>query len=129
MKPNLLIVQPHSVEADSIIEQISEILSKTHYVYLLRPLNEFRDDSPAGVRFLRYASERLPGFGHVENVVVINDAEVAMTAKQQYPLAQHTLWNPETDNGFPPALIPYLSDTIVQGHFGEEAEETLARAI
>jgi hypothetical protein len=135
MKPNLLIVQPQPFESDPAIERFCETLSETHYVYLIRPLPAFRDDSPAGVRYLNFSPDRLPGFGDVESVIVVGAPEIAGRLKEQYPAARHGHWNFESDGEFPFDLLPSLSDTIIQGDFGhtaaeeEEEEEPLARAM
>lgn len=128
MKPNLLIVQPHSAESDSVIDRFCETLCETHYVYLIRPGMTLRDDSPAGVRFLNFSPNRFPGFGQVESVIVVGSSEIAGRLKEQYPTARHGRWDVEADGEFPFFLVPSLSETIIQGEFGQ-LEEPLARAM
>jgi hypothetical protein len=131
MKPNLLIVQPQPVESDSAIERFCETLSETHYVYLVRPIDALREDSPAGVRFLHYSPDRLPSFGEVESVIVVGSPEISARLMESYPAARHGFWDLESDSEFPLELVPSFSNTIIQGEFGHatEADEPLARAM
>lgn len=127
MKPNLLVVQPPHVDADAAIGRFCESMCESHYVYLIRPATQSIEDSPAGVRFLKYSPDRLPGFGEVESVVVVADPEIAGRVKEQYPTAHHALWNLETDGDSP--LLQSRQDTIIQGEFGQASDQPLARAI
>ncbi len=128
MKPNIIIVQPSQAESDSVVEQFCETLSETHYAYLMRPLSAFREDSPTGVRFLNYNPDRLPGFGDVECVVVVEDPAAAEALREKYPAAPQSLWRLDEDGAFPFHLVPALA-TIVRGDFGRTAEPELARAM
>ncbi len=130
MKPNLLIVQPHAAESDTVIDRLCESLCETHYVYLIRPTPALLDDSPAGVRYLNFSLDRLPGFGEVESVILIDSPEIAGRFEEKYPTARLGFWNRETDQGFPLSLSPSLSDhTIIQGEFGNARDRQLARAM
>lgn len=117
MKPNLLVIQPSPSAADSAIDLFCESLSETHYVYLIRPLDAFREDSPAGVRFLNFSPAHLPGFGEVESIVLVDEADHAPRLEEQYPGARH--WRMDSTSG-PDFIIPGLSqpDTIISGDFG-----------
>lgn len=127
MKPNIVIVQPPHIGFDSLIESFCEKLSETHYVYLIRPSSEFRDDSPAGVRFLHHSLDRLPGFADVESAIAIGDPEIAGILKKAYPTSRLATWDPHRDSDFPES---YLSDmTVIAGDFGRNSGDRLARAM
>ena len=127
MKPNILIVQPAHLEFDAAVDIFCESLSETHYVYLVRPGSAFRDDSPAGVRFLNHSIDRLPGFADVDTVIAIGEPGIADQLKKAYPASTHTAWDPTYDNDF---LESFLASTkVVQGEFGNEAAERLNRAM
>lgn len=129
MKPNLLIVHPVQADSDTVIDRFCETLSETHYVYLVRPIAAHRDDSPAGVRYLHFSIDRLPGFGEVESVILIDSPEIAGQLKEKYPTARHAIWNREAEENFPFSLVPSLSDTIIQGDFGNSTDQEFARAM
>lgn len=97
MKPNLLVVQPSQRDADPAIDCFCEALAGTHYVYLIRPLTAFREDSPAGVRFLNFSPDGLPGFGEVESVIVVDDTEHTEILLEKYPAARH--WHFDSSAG------------------------------
>jgi hypothetical protein len=122
MKPNLLIVQPHAAESDPTIDQFCETLCETHYVYLIRPLPKTLDDSPAGVRFLNFSLDHLPGFGEVEKVIIVDSPEITNRVKEKYPSARLDTWDRKSKQ--PSAE----SAKILQGDFGQAAEP-LAKAI
>jgi len=127
MKPNLLVVQPPHVEADAAIDRFCESMCESHYVYLIRPITQSIEDSPAGVRFLKYSPDHLPGFGEVESVIVVDDPEIAGRVKEQYPTAHHSLWNLEIDGEAPDwSASP---DAIIHGEFGHSTERELAHAM
>lgn len=127
MKPNLLVVQPPNVDADAAIDRFCESMCESHYVYLIRPSSQSIEDSPAGVRFLKYSADRLPGFGEVESVIVVADSEIVGRVKEHYPAARHALWNLETDGDSP--RLQTSPDTIIQGEFGQTNGLPLARAM
>jgi len=129
MKPNLLIVQPPHVAADSVIDRFCESLCDTHYVYLIRPISTFREDSPAGVRFLNLSADRLPGFGEIESVIVVGDSEIAGRLQEKYPTAHHALWDLESEGELPFSLIPSLAGNVIDGKFGHATERELAHAM
>lgn len=129
MKPNLIVIQPMQPDSDPAIDSICEMLCETYYVYVIRPLRTFRDDSPAGVRFLNYSYDRLPGFSLVETVIIVNGSELAGRLKTQYPSACQLLWNGVIGAETSAEFIPKLSHTIVQGEFGHPAAKPFARAI
>lgn len=128
MKPNILVVQPSRRDADPAIDCFCEALSGSHYVYLIRPLTTFREDSPAGVRFLNFSAECLPGFGEVESVIVVDGLEHADVLQEKYPAARH--WHLDSDA----CDVLKLSesgdpDTIIEGDFGTPAYQECARAV
>lgn len=123
MKPNLIIVQPPHIDSDSTIDHFCETMCDTHYVYLIRKITKFQDDSAAGVRFLNFSLDRLPGFGEVETVIVIDSAEIAARFKEAYPAAHHALWDIESHGAFPVPLLPSRSQTIIQGEFGQGSDQ------
>lgn len=127
MKPNLLVVQPPHVDADPAIDRFCESMCESHYVYLIRPATQSIEDSPAGVRLLRYSPDRLPGFGEVESVIVVDDLEISGRVKEQYPTARHALWNLKTHGDSP--LLETSPDTIIRGEFGQASDQPLARAM
>ncbi len=130
MKPNLIVVQPPHAEADSIVESFCETMCGTHYVYLIRHATGFREDSPAGVRFLNLSPSRLPGFGEVESVLVVDgDEDLLARVRSHYPAAHLAIWSLEENGGQPFELIPSLSGTIIRGEFGQTEEKELARAM
>ena len=129
MKPNILVVQPSPADGDSSIDHFCETLSKTHYVYLIRPIEGFREDSPAGVRFLNFSPERLPGFGEVESIIIVDGAEHASRLQEEYPTARQWLWNRNPDGGDPTSLVALDRDTIIQGDFSDSASAPYARAM
>ncbi len=127
MKPNIVIVQPAHIESDAAIDAFCESLSDTHYVYLIRPGSAFRDDSPAGVRFLNHDLDRLPGFADVETVISVGDHNLAQSMMENYPAFAHLSWNPDSGNDFLDSFL--TSAKVVQGDFGKKAEERLACAM
>ena len=68
MKPNLLFVQTSQLEINAEIEKFCESFCDSHYVYLIRPNSTFREDSPAGLRFLSNPLDQLPGFAEVRSM-------------------------------------------------------------
>lgn len=112
MKPNLLVVHPYAAESDPVIDQLCETFCETHYVYLIRPIPTILDDSPAGVRFLNFSIDHLPGFGEVEKVIVIDSPEISDRLKEKYPTACFNLWDRKSK-------LPLDSDTIIHGDFGQ----------
>ena len=129
MKPNLLVVQPPHIATDAIIDRFCESLCDTHYVYLIRPITTFRDDSPAGVRFLKFTPDHLPGFGEIESVIIVGESDIAGRLQEQYPTAHHAVWNLESHGERPFSLVPSLAANVIDGQFGHAADQTLARAI
>ena len=129
MKPNLIIVQPPHVCVDSMIEQLCEDFSETHYVYLVRPNSEIRDDSPAGVRFLNHSLDRLPGFGKVDMAIAVGDPLVADRLKECYPESKLALWDPRENSGFPELIASLIRPKVVRGDFGEPQALELAHAM
>jgi hypothetical protein len=129
MKPNLVLIQPPHVTADSVVDLFCEAMCETHYVYVLRPSATFCEDSPAGVRFLNLSLDRLPDFGEVESVVVVDGADIAARVQEKYPSAQLCHWSLELDGDFPAAFAPAFSSTVIQGSFGRSADPQLAKAM
>ena len=129
MKPNLVFVQPVPLAIDIRIEEICESFCDSHYVYLVRPGSAFRDDSPAGVRFLSNPLDRLPGFAKVETVVLIGHPQTADLLRNTYPHSKHTLWDPEDESRLPDLHIAILRPTVVHGDFGPAEELEYDRAI
>ena len=127
MKPNLLVVQPPHIDADPAIDRFCESMCESHYVYLIRPITQSIEDSPAGVRFLKYSPDHLPGFGEVESVIVVDDPEIAGRVREQYPSAHHALWNLQTDGEAPDWHTS--PDAIIHGKFGHTTERELAHAM
>lgn len=129
MKPNLVIVQPRHVEMDSLIEQFCEDFSDSHYVYLVRPNSECREDSPAGVRFLNHSLDRLPRFGSVEAAIAVADHEVADRLKEVYPDSHLAVWDPKDESQLPELIATLLNPTMVRGSFGKAEAPDLAKAV
>lgn len=129
MKPNLVLIQPAHAEAAPVIDRFCEMMCGTHYVYLIRPINGFQEDSPAGVRYLNFSIDRLPGFGEVESVIVVGGQDIAATVKEKYPAARLSHWPIETERDFPAAFDPTIPDTIIQGRFRRIASPELAKAM
>ena len=130
MKPNLVVVLPPHLCMDSVIEQFCEEFSDSHYVYLVCPNSEFREDSPAGVRFLNHPLDRLPRFGHVDAAIAVADPEVAALLRECYPESKSAVWNPGENDGQVPELIATLRGSkVVRGEFGETESRELARAM
>jgi hypothetical protein len=126
MKPNLVVIQPPHIGMDAEIEQFCEEFCKSHYVYLIRPNSEFRDDSPAGVRFLNHSLDSLPGFGNVDTAIAVLDHEVMDRLKAFYPESKLALWDPREKGNLTDSL---LKPTVIRGDFGECEERELARAM
>lgn len=127
MKPNIVIAQPANIECDAAIDIFCESLSETHYVYLIRPGSAPRDDSPAGVRFLNHALDRLPGFADIETAIAIGDDGVADHLRKAYPQCELRTWDPEMDDTF---LESFLSSgKVVEGSFGVHHDAELAKAM
>jgi len=129
MKPNLLVVQPPHIDADAAIDRFCESMCESHYVYLIRPITQSIEDSPAGVRLLRYSPDRLPGFGEIESVIVVGDTKMAGRLQEKYPTAHHALWDLESQGELPYSLIPSLAENVIDGEFGHATERELAHAI
>jgi hypothetical protein len=129
MKPNLVIVQPPHIRGDSVIEQFCESFCESHYVYLVRPGSKFRDDSPAGVRFLSHSLDRLPAFGTVDMVIAVADPAVAERLKECYPESKLALWDPVSCDKLPDAILPLLRPSVISGEFGEAYKPSFARAM
>ncbi|MEP2777674.1 MAG: hypothetical protein ABJQ29_09190 [Luteolibacter sp.] len=128
MKPNAIVVQPSHVEFDEIIENFCEKLSDTHYVYLIRPFSEIRDDSPGGVRFLNHGLDRLPGFAEVGAAIAIGEAEIAAILGEAYPMSKCVVWDPRFGDPIPKTLMDMMNPVIVQGHFQQKKREDYASA-
>ena len=104
MKPNLLVVQPADHALDPIIEKFCESCSETHWVYLVRPASVFRDDSPAGVRFLTNPLDKLPCFP-VDIAIAVGDEGIAAKVKEKYPDSETLFWNPVSSRTSPPPML------------------------
>lgn len=129
MKPNLIVVQPPHFHLDSIVEHFCEDLCDSHYVYLVRPDSEFRDDSEAGVRFLGHSLDSLPRFGSVEVVIAIADPALVELLKECYPESSLAVWDPGEDSEIPARIASLLRPTVVRGEFGIFNDPLLAKAM
>lgn len=117
MKPSIIIVQPSHVTSDSEVEAFCELFCDSHYVYLIRPDSEVRDDSPAGLRFLCNSLDELPDFPDVETVISVGDFEVARVLGEAYPASRKTVWDPKIDTGFPTSAAQGGDATVVRADF------------
>lgn len=129
MKPNLVVIQPSHIQMDSMIEQFCEEFCESHYVYLVRPHSEFREDSPAGVRFLGHALDNLPCFGSVDAAIAVADSELAERLKDFYPESKRVMWDPQANGDLPHLIGSILKPKVVRGEFGESDARDFARAI
>ncbi len=129
MKPNLVVVQPPHIQMDSLIEKLCEDFCDSHYVYLVRPHSECREDSPAGVRFLNHPLDRLPRFGSVDTAIAVADPEVADRLKEFYPESILAVWDPSNRKELPDLISTLLKPKVVQGAFGESDHPDLAKAM
>jgi hypothetical protein len=129
MKPNLVIVQPSHIGMDSLIEQFCEDFCDSHYVYLVRPDSECREDSPGGVRFLNHPLDRLPRFGTVDAAIAVADHSVADRLKEFYPESYLAVWDPGDNSQLPDLIATLVTPKVVQGSFGEPEELDLAQAM
>ncbi len=128
MKPNILVLQPSLSDSDLMIDHLCESLAETHYVYLVRPLQSSREDSPQGVRFLNFSPGYLPGFGEVETVILVDDLALTGRVREKYPMANH--WHVDSRVGDYTAFPDVdTADTIVEGDFGPAAYQERARAV
>ena len=130
MKPNLVVVLPAEHHMDPVVEQFCEDCGDSHYVYLIIPNSEFREDSPAGVRFLGHPLDRLPRFGKVDIAIAVADPVVADRLKECYPESKLALWDPaENDGGLPQRIASLVRPRVVRGLFGESENRDFARAM
>ncbi|HEX7261978.1 MAG TPA: hypothetical protein VF258_09200 [Luteolibacter sp.] len=129
MKSNLVIVQPPHVRWDSVIEQWCESFCESHYVYLVRPNSKFREDSPAGVRFLGHSLDRLPAFGSVDTAIAVADPAVAERLKECYPQSNIAVWDPGADGGLPDSISSLFKPSVVRWDFGQPQKRNFARAM
>ncbi len=129
MRPNLLVIQTSHSEIDPQIEEFCESFCDTHYVYLVRPGSEFRDDSPAGLRFLNNSLDKLPGFAEVDTIISVADTEAAERLKETFPTSKLEVWDPEEELHLPEVLITLLRPTVVRGDFQLTDRPDLARAM
>lgn len=128
MKPNLVVFQPSHIEMDPLIEQFCEDFADSHYVYLIRPHSVWRDDSPAGVRFLNHALDCLPRFGRVDTAIAVADHGVANRLREWYPDCRLAVWDPYNADQLT-ELIAIMKAKVVRGSFGEGWSRDLARAV
>ncbi len=126
MKPNLVIVQPPHIRMDSVVEQFCEKFCDTHYIYLVRPGSEFREDSAAGIRFLGHAMDSLPEFGSVDTVIAVADSEAAECLRRAYPESRSAVWHPGQNGDL---IASLLQPTLVRGNFASFRDDDLAHAI
>ncbi len=130
MKPNLLFVQTTRFEINPQIEKFCEHFCDTHYVYLIRPGSEFRDDTPSGLRFLNHSLDSLPGFADVDTVIsVADEPEAADRLKEHYPSSRIEAWDTEDELRLPELLVSLLRPTVVKGDFGTPTQGDFARAM
>ena len=129
MKPNLVIVQPPHFLMASVIEQFCEDLCESHYVYLVRPHASYREDSPAGVRFLNHSLDCLPRFGSVETAIAVADHEIGDRLKECYPDSKLAVWEDVGNAELPEHLASLFRPSVVQGAFGTSDAPDLARAM
>lgn len=129
MKPNLVVIQPPHIQMDSLIERFCEEFCESHYVYLVRPHSGFREDSPAGVRFLGHSLDQLPRFGSVDTAIVVADPELEEQVKDFYPEAKRAVWDPRASGDLPELIGSILKPKVVRGDFGEQDTLNFAQAI
>ncbi len=129
MKPNLLFVQSADFDINPQIEKFCEYFCDTHYVYLVRTGSEFRDDSPAGLRFLNHRLDRLPSFAELDTVVSVADPRIADLLRTAYPESKLAIWDPEDEWHIPDVLVSLLRPTIVQGDFNSPKKAEFAHAM
>ncbi len=115
---------------DSVIEQICEDFSESHYVYLVRPHSEARNDSAAGVRFLSHSLDCLPAFGSVDTAIAVGDPALADRLKAHYPDSKLALWDPSETVELPEQILSLLRPTVIRGDFGgSDNDQDFAQAI
>ncbi len=129
MKPNLVVIQPPHIRLDAMIEKFCESFSESHYVYLVRPASVFREDSPAGVRFLNHPPDCLPRFGKVDAAIAVADPELAEQLKHCYPESRLALWDPREGGELPEEILSLLNPAVIRGEFGGPHDADLAEAI
>ena len=130
MKPNLVVLLPPHFPINPVIDQFCEDFCDSHYVYLIRPHSEFREDSPAGVRFLSHPLDCLPGFGRVAVAIAVANPALADRLKECYPESKLAFWNPTEGNGeVPDRIASMLKPTVVRGDFRTSGKRDFARAM
>lgn len=129
MKPNLVIVQPPHIHMDAAIERFCESFCDSHYVYLIRPDSVFREDSPAGVRFLNHSLDHPPGFGKVDAIIAVADPQVADRLRACYPESRLAVWHPGENDAVPDLKLSLLGPVMVRDGYGGADESELARAM
>lgn len=129
MKPNLIVVQPPDFPFDAAVEQFCEGLCDSHYVYLIRPNSDFREDSAAGVRFLGHALDCLPRFGSVDTAIAVGDSKLAEILKNQYPESSLGIWHPSGNLYKTYEINDLLNPTVVRGEFGAVLDRDFAKAM
>lgn len=117
MKPNLLFVQTTHLGINAEIEKFCECFCDSHYVYLVRPNSPFREDSPAGLRFLSNPLDQLPGFAAVRATVAIADPAAADHLQHTYPGNAHVFWDPEDESYLPDLLVSLLNSNVYHENF------------
>ena len=100
MKPNLIVFHQSDAASESAVETLCENFCDSHYVYLIRPGSEFRDDSPAGVRYLNHTLDRLPGFADVALTIAVGEPELEDALRSAYPESASTGWDPSYGQNF-----------------------------
>ena len=129
MKPNLILVQTAHHDNATDVESLCERLASLGYVYLIRPGSAFRDDSPAGVRFLGNPLDGLPRFGKVDTVISVGDTATTRHLETFYEGAQITEWNPSAGKELPACLAEVLSTKVIPGNFSTARERRFSRAM
>ena len=105
MKTNLLVIDTSGETNAARLETLCEKLSADHYVYVMRPGSKFREDSPAGVRFIGNPISSPPLFGNLDHAV-------AFVGDDEYDLLVDALPNMEVHHLHSGSLVSLTAATI-----------------
>lgn len=129
MRPNLIVVHQSDAASNSEVEKLCEKFCKSHYVYLIRPGSEFRDDSPSGIRYLGHSMDRLPGFADVALTIAVGEPEVEEALRRAYPESTSTRWDPGLGRDFSENLGWDVPHSIIRGDFANARHGKFAKAM